>query len=411
MVETIETVIVGGGQAGLSTSYFLKQHGREHIVLERSALPGNAWRNERWDSFTFVTPNWTFLLPAGEYDGPDPDGFMTRAEIVRRFEQYTARHGLPVAFNTRVTSIQPADGSGFLVHTQDKDYRARNVVVANGVFSAKNRPEFAAKIPASIRQLHTGDYKNSEALPPGAVLVVGSAQSGAQVAEELYQSGRKVYLATGAAPHAPRRYRGKDIFTWLLESGFFDRPFEQFKFMGKRFVAPSISGKDGGHALNLHQFACDGVILLGHALDFMDGKMILAPDLKENLEKADRGQKLVLGFIDAYIERAGLDVPPEEIPDRMEGYQAPDITALDLAAEGIRTIIWGVGYGYDAAILSLPRLTLSPAAPPDAPRGVSRDYPGLYFAGFPFLPSFKTGILVGIVDCAQYIAGHIAGRE
>ena len=172
-----------------------------------------------------------------------------------------------------------------------------------------------------------------------------------------------------------------------------------------------ISGKDGGHALNLHQFACDGVTLLGHARDFEEGKMIFAPDLRENLDKADRGQKMVLGYVDAYIERAGLDVPAEDVPVRMEGYQAEEITGLDLAEAGISTVIWGSGYGYDPSILSLPNLNLAPNRPPDAPNGVSRDYPGLYFAGFLFLPSFKSAILVGVADCTRHIAGQIAGSS
>ena len=194
MVESIETVIIGAGHAGLSTSYFLKQQGREHLVLDKASKPGDLWRSQRWDSFTFVSPNWTFQLPGGEYDGPDPDGFMTRDEIVGRLEKYVEKHQLPIAFNTRVTSVQPVDGRGFLVQTQEKDYHARNVVAANGWFQVGKTPPFAAKIPPSILQLHSSSYRNPQSLPPGAVLVVGSGQSGAQIAEELYQSGRKVFL-------------------------------------------------------------------------------------------------------------------------------------------------------------------------------------------------------------------------
>ncbi|HEX7974401.1 MAG TPA: NAD(P)-binding domain-containing protein, partial [Anaerolineales bacterium] len=239
MVESIETVIIGAGQAGLATSYFLKQQGYEHVILEKASKPGDSWRSQRWDSFTFVSPNWTFQLPGGAYDGPDPDGFMPRDELVGRFEKYAEKNQLPIAFDTHVTSVQTVDDGSFLVQTQEKDYCARNVVAANGWYQVGKTPSFAAKIPPSILQLHSSSYRNPQLLPPGAVLVAGSGQSGAQIAEELYQNGRKIFLATGSAPHSPRRYRGKDAFRWLIASGFTDRTFEQMQqFVGHAFVSP-----------------------------------------------------------------------------------------------------------------------------------------------------------------------------
>lgn len=408
MVETIETVIIGAGQAGLSTSYELKQRGCEHIVLDKASRPGNAWRSERWDSFTFVSPNWSFQIPGGEYDGPDPDGYMTRDELVGRFDRYAEKYQLPIAYNSQVLSIQPGDGRGFRIHTQEKDYHARNVVAANGWFQVGKTPSFAGKVPASILQLHTSGYRNPQSLPEGAVLVVGSGQSGAQIAEELYQSGRRVFLATGTAPHAPRRYRGKDLFNWLVESGFADRTFEQMQFLGRAFVAPMFSGKDGGHALNLHQFSRDGVILLGHARDVVDGKLILAPDLKENLGKADTGQKFILNLVDEYIRRTGVDAPLEELPVLTDGYQSPEITILDLQAEAIHTIIWASGYSYDASIFQFS--VLDSFGLPDAPLGASQAYPGLYFVGFPFLPTLKSGFVAGAAHCAAFVAERISGK-
>lgn len=408
MIESIETVIIGAGHAGLSSSYFLKQQGREHVILDKASQPADAWRSQRWDSFTFVTPNWTFQIPGGAYDGPDPDGFMTRAELVGRFERYVEVNQLPVVYNSTVTSIQPADGLGFLVQTQEKDYRARNVVVANGWFQLGKTPPFAHKIPPSILQLHSSCYRSPQMLPPGAVLVGGSAQSGAQIAEELYQSGRKVFLATGTAPHAPRRYRGKDIFRWVVDSGFADRSYEQMRFFGHEFVAPMISGKDGGHALNLHKFYREGAILLGHAVDYADGKLIFAPDLKENLGKADTGQNNMLKNFDGYIQRAGLDAPLEEIPVMMDAYQAPEITQLDIQAEGINTIIWACGYQYDSSIFRMP--VMNQLGLPDAQLGESIPYPGLYFAGFPFVPTLKSGFIAGVAQTAAHIAERIEGR-
>lgn len=404
MVESIETVIIGAGQAGLSTSLALKQHGRENIILDKAGLPGNAWRTERWDSFTFVSPNWTFLLPGGEYDGPDPDGYMTRAELINRFERHVEKYQLPIAYNSLVTSIQPMDGGDFLIQTQDKEYCARNVVVATGWFQVGKTPSFASQIPPSILQFHTSKYRNPESIPPGAVLVVGSGQSGAQIAEELYQSGRKVFLATGVAPHLPRRYRGKDIFRWIYESGFADQTFEQLRFGNRDFVAPMVSGKAGGHALNLHTFCRDGVILLGHARDCVDGKLILAADLRENLGKADGAQKMILGKFDEYIQRAGVDAPLEGPPTMMDGYNTPEITTLDLRAEGISTIIWACGYSFDTSMFKFP--VLNQFGLPDAPSGASSAYPGLYFAGFPFLPTLNSGFFSGI---AKYTALVVDG--
>jgi putative flavoprotein involved in K+ transport len=409
MVESIETIIIGAGQAGLSTSYFLKQQGYEHVILDKASQPGDSWRSQRWDSFTFVSPNWTFQLPGGEYSGLDPDGFMTRAEIVSRFDKYVEINQLPIAFNTHVTSVEPVDGGSFLIQTKEKDYRARNVVAANGWFQVGKTSPIASKISPSILQLHSSNYRNPQALPPGAVLVVGSGQSGAQIAEELNQIRRKVFLATGIAPHSPRRYRGKDIFNWLIDSGFIDQTFEQMRFLGREFVAPMISGKNGGHSLNLHKFYREGVTLLGHAQDYVDGKLIFAPDLKENLGKADMGQKMLLKNIDAYIQRAGVDAPLEDLPALTDGYRAPEITTLDLRAEGINTIIWACGYNYDISFFQLP--VLNQFGIPDAPNGVSNTYPGLYFVGIPFLPTLKSGFLAGVAQCAAYVIEKIKAKR
>jgi putative flavoprotein involved in K+ transport len=409
MVDSIETVVIGAGQAGLSTSYALKQQGREHIILDKAGSPGNSWRSERWDSFTFVSPNWTFKLPGGEYDGPDPDGFMTRAELISRFDRHVEKHQLPVAYNSQVTSVLPVDGGDFLVQTQDKEYRARNVVAANGWFQVGKIPPYSDKIPPSILQFHTSKYRNPQSIPPGAVLVIGSGQSGAQISEELFQSGRKVYLATGVAPHSPRRYRGKDIFHWIYDSGFANQTFEQLRFAGRDFVAPMVSGKDGGHALNLHMFYREGVILLGHARDCVDGKLILAPDLKENLGKADQAQKMILRKFDDYIQRAGVNAPPEDLPAMMDGYKAPEITTLDLQAEGISTIIWACGYSYDASMFKFP--VLNQFGLPDAPSGASSTYPGLYFVGFPFLPTLDSGFFTGIAKNTALVVDGVKGKK
>jgi putative flavoprotein involved in K+ transport len=335
---------------------------------------------------------------------------MGRAEIVQRFEDYIRRYDLPVTFGAGVLSIQRDEGqASYLAATANRLYRARNVVVANGWFRVGGIPAFSAKIPPAILQLHSSSYRNPQQIPPGAVLVVGAAQSGAQIAEELYLSGRKVYLATGGAPRAPRRYRGKDIFEWLEESGFFDRPIEAFEHLpGRTFITPQLTGRDGGHSLNLHQFYRDGVTLLGHARGYANGRMAFAADLAENLAKADQGEQALLQRVDEYIRAAGLQAPEEQITRLNDAYQAPEISSLDLQSAGIASIVWATGYKYDTSLVDLP--AFDDFGYPIARRGVSI-YPGLYFAGLPFLSALKSGFILGVAEDTAHIAAHIASRR
>ncbi|HLU08049.1 MAG TPA: NAD(P)/FAD-dependent oxidoreductase, partial [Oceanobacillus sp.] len=214
MTERFETIIVGAGQAGLAISYYLSQRKRDHVLLERRSI-GEAWRSEKWDSFTLVSPNWTLQLPGFAYAGDDPDGFLSRDAVVHYLEDYARLFNPPVRTGIEVTCLE----DGFRVHTNQGMFEAANVVIATGPFQKPNIPAFSTKIASHIHQLHSRQYRNPQALPEGAVLVVGSGQSGCQIAEELYQQGRKVYLSTGSAIRLPRRYRGKDIFWWAKELG------------------------------------------------------------------------------------------------------------------------------------------------------------------------------------------------
>jgi putative flavoprotein involved in K+ transport len=216
MKEYTDTIIVGGGQAGLAISYYLTQQGRSHLVLEQSSQPANAWRNQRWDSFTFVTPNWMTRLPGTEYHGTDLDGFMSRSEIVTFFQQYVERFKLPVRYGVQVTAIEQESSTQVYTITTPQDvYQSPNVVIATGLFQKPKIPNFSTAFPVKITQLHSSEYRNPDLLPNGGVLVIGSGQSGCQIAEELNRAGRKVYLSVGSTGRAPRRYRGKDIFGWL----------------------------------------------------------------------------------------------------------------------------------------------------------------------------------------------------
>jgi putative flavoprotein involved in K+ transport len=409
MVHQVETIIIGGGQAGLATSYGLQQRHHEHIVLEQAAQAANAWRNDRWDSFTFVTPNWTIKMPGAEYDGSDPDGFLGRAEIIRYFEDYVARFNLPVQYNTRVTAIEPqADDKGYLVTTDRETYAALQVVMATGMFQRPKLPAWSGELPAPIVQLHSGAYRNPAALPPGSVLVVGSAQSGCQIAEELYQSGRTVYLSVSGAGRAPRRYRGKDIFEWLDLNGFLNRTVDKLPSPKAKFGPnPQVSGRDGGHALNLHQFARDGVILLGHVQAASDGSIGLAADLKESLAKVDKFEVELVKMIDSYIEKNGVDAPPEILPQLRDGYAVEEPRELNLKAANITSIIWAAGYRFEFNQVRAP--IFDEDGYPIQQRGVTSQ-PGLYFVGLPWLDTQKSGLLLGVGSHAEYIAEQVAGN-
>jgi putative flavoprotein involved in K+ transport len=405
MMEHIETVIVGGGQAGLATSYYLSQHGREHVVLEQAAQAGNVWRNERWDSFTLVTPNWAFRIPGAEYNGADHDGFMPRDQVIAYFDRYVKRFQPPIQYNTRVVSVKLMDHKGYRVQTPERTFTANNVVMATGFFQQPKIPLSAAGLSPSISQLHSSAYRNPASLPAGAVLVVGTGQSGCQIAEELYQRGRQVFLCTGSAGRAPRRYRGKDIIEWLHEIGFFDLTPDQLPAGMSKFEGiPHVSGTNGGHTLNLHQFARDGVTLLGHLRGAVNDKVLLAPDLYKNLAKADQFELEVLKAIDGYIQANGLDAPAEELPHLRDGYEQPVIEVLDLKTAGVNTVIWAMGYTFDYSLVKLP--VCDGDGFPIQTRGVTRDA-GLYFVGLPWMPSEKSGFLLGVGESAQHVASRI----
>jgi putative flavoprotein involved in K+ transport len=410
MLQKIETVIIGGGQAGLATSYLLSQQGKENIVLEQSARAGNAWRNDRWDSFTLLTPNWSFRLPGAEYKGDNPDGFMAREEIVANFEKYVQNFNLPVQYNVQVNSVQQNEKvDGYLVKSRDTIWDAHNVVIATGLFQRPRLPTFSADLSSRILQVHSGEYRNPQSLPAGAVLVVGSAQSGCQIAEELYLSGRKVFLCVSSAGRVPRRYRGKDIYEWMLLIGLLDRTVERLPSPAARFGSnPHVTGKDGGRTLNLHQFARDGVVLLGHLKDGHENNIRLFNDLKENLAKGDKFETDLVKQIDEYVVMNDLNVPPEKLPVLRDGYEMDEITELDLNAAGITSIIWAMGYSFDFSLVKLP--VFDSDGYPVQKRGVT-DYPGLFFVGLPWIYKYKSGHLVGFGEDAKYIVSEIAARK
>lgn len=404
--EMINTIIIGGGQAGLAMSYLLTQQDRDHLVLEKQEQIGESWRG-LWDSFTLVTPNWQLKLPGYPYQGDEKDGFLTRDEVIDYLEDYAAHFEPPLRFGVEVTAVLPRnEGNGYLVQTTEGDYQAQNVVVAVGAFQSPAVPEFSRKAPEAVVQLHSSEYRNPAALPQGNVLVVGSGQSGCQIAQELQESGRQVYLCTGKAGRLPRRYRGKDSFWWVNRLGLFDQTVADLESPAERFAPnPQASGRDGGQDLNLHQFAREGIRLLGHLDDFQGQKAILADDLHKNLAVADRQAAQFIQGVDKYVQMAGLDAPVESVVELQDGYEQEVITELDLARAEISAIIWATGFAWDFSWIRLP--IFDEWGYPVQDRGVTQ-YPGLYFLGLPWLHKRKSGLFLGVGEDAEHLAEHMA---
>ncbi|HSM40323.1 MAG TPA: NAD(P)/FAD-dependent oxidoreductase, partial [Afifellaceae bacterium] len=346
--ERIDTVVIGGSQAGLSVSYWLKKAGHPHIVLERDTI-GCAWIDKRWESFCLVTPNWMLRLPGFAYVGDDPDGFLLRDEIVDYLKDYAASFDPPLREGVAVRRLSYTP-EGYAVETASGTIQARNVVVCVGYFHEPKLPPCAAAIDDAIFQVHSCHYKAPGQLPEGGVLVVGSAQSGAQIAEELHEAGRPVWLSVSSAVREHRWYRGRDNNYWYDLMGGFDKSFTDPSDPRERYTPnPHCSGKNGGRALNLEKFAADGIRLVGRVRD-ADGTMIaFDTNMIENVRKADRASKDYMRSIDRLIAELRIDAPaagpgntddgePDEKPELVE------TKSLDLAAEGIGSIVWATGF-------------------------------------------------------------------
>ncbi len=326
------------------------------------------------------------------------------------FEKYVENFNLPVYYGVQVNLIdQNVETKKYMVRSGDDNWEAKNVVIATGLFQQPKIPSFSSQLPSTITQIPSGKYRNPQQLPSGAVLVVGSAQSGCQIAEELYKAGRKVYLSTGRSGRVPRRYRGRDIFEWFDLTGFWDRtadhlPSPEAKFTGSL----QVSGGSGGHNLNLHQFSHDGVVLLGRLKGAGDNTIFMERNLKENLAQIDKFEAEIIQMIDFYISENGLDAPLEELPQLRNGYDQEVIPEINLQDEGITTCIWAMGYKFDFNLVELP--VLDRDGYPIQERGVT-GYPGLFFVGLPWLYKLKSGLLFGVGEDAEYIASRIDSRR
>jgi len=407
MDSFLDTIVVGGGQAGLSVSWHLTQSGRQHLILDRGEI-GDTWRN-RWDSFCLVSPNRLCRLPGFPYEGTDPDGFMLRDEIVDYLERYAASFDPPYRARVEVQRITVAEDTGrFTLTTSDGVLTARNLVITVGTHQHPNFPEWHENLPDGVTGLHTRDYRNAEALADGAVFVVGSGQSGCQVAEDLHRSGRKVHLAVGNAGRIPRSYRGRDIFYWDLATGYMTMPVEQHRMgMAVRFKAhPHLSGRDGGHTIDLRRMALDGIQLHGKVLGIEGSRFRLSADLAETLVAIDEFCRDEMEGIDRFIEENGLDNPKEEVA-LVDWSPEPEPALLDLSDAGISTVIYATGFHFDFAWIDLP--VFDERGYPRYDRGVT-EIPGLYFCGLHWLHTQGSGLFFGVGEDAEHVVAHLINR-
>ena len=398
-MERHDTIVIGGGQAGLAMSYRLRERGREHLLLERDRL-GGRWHSERWDSLHYQFPNWSLRLPGHSYSGDDPEGFSHYAAVVDFLADYARKVAPPARAGVDVRSVR-REGDSFVLETSDGPIAADCVVVAAGAFPHPLVPGFADRLSPSILQLHSAHYRSPEQLPPGAVLVVGSGSSGGQIAEELHRSGREVVLSVSRHRRVPRRLLGRDMLWWFLDLGWMDRPIDSFPGR-KPPAAILLSGIDGGHDLDIRQLGADGVTLLGRAVDANGCILSVADNLAELLDDADAACD---NFLKAAGDRArelGMSVVEPEPGLRTQTRSTG--TRIDLAKLGVASVIWCTGYRPAFDWIEIPVFDGDGA--PIQQRGRTA-CPGLYFLGLHWMHSFKSGALFGVGDDAAHIADLI----
>lgn len=400
-VETVDTLVIGGGQAGLAMSAHLRDRGVGHLVLERARI-AERWRTSRWDSLVANGPAWHDRFPALEFDDIDGASFAGKDRIVRYFETFADKIAAPIRCGVEVTSLA-RDGAGFVAETSAGTIAASRVVVATGPFQ---KPLIPTVVPesAGIVQLHSEAYRNPAQLPEGAVLVVGAGSSGAQIADELLRAGRKVFLSVGPHDRPPRAYRGRDFVWWLGALGKWDARAQE---PGMEHVTIAVSGANGGETVDFRRLAARGMVLLGRAGAYAEGRMTIAPDLGDNIRRGDANYLSVLDEADAHVARMGLDLP-EEPEARVIGPDPDCVTnpilSLDLKAEGITAILWATGYALDYSWVKMD--IFEPNGRPRHDRGVT-EVPGLYFLGLPWLSRRASPFIWGVWHDAAWLAGQM----
>ena len=406
-MSSVHTLVVGAGQAGLAVSHCLSDAGIDHVVLERGRL-GERWRYERWDSLRLLSPNWATRLPGWSYRGPDPDGFMSAAELVGYFEAYARSFDAPVEEGSPVRSVERGPG-GFVVRTHEATWQARDVVVATGWCDRPYVPDVAARLDRDVLQLTPSTYRNPTQVPDGRVLVVGASASGVQLADELARAGRDVVLSAGRHQRLFRRYRGRDIWWWLDRIGTFAKTIDQMPDAERARLEGSIPlvGHEDGRDVDLAALQSHGVHLVGRLVDGDGTSVAFADDLETSITEAEARLGRLLDDVDAHVDATGLAgrVPP---PERPAPVTAPAPTGrLDLRREGISTVVWATGFTRSYPWLRVP--VLGPTGEIAHDRGVT-PVPGLYVLGQRFQHRRDSNFIDGVRHDAAFVARHIATR-
>jgi putative flavoprotein involved in K+ transport len=405
-IETVEVLVVGGGQAGVAMSEHLSSFDVDHLVLEQGRI-AERWRSARWDSLVTNGPVWHDRFPGLEFTDVDPDAFAPKERVADYFVAYAEKFDAPIRCGVEVVSVRRSPGQrGFRAETSDGPVDATYVVAATGPFQ---RPAIPAIVPehADVVQLHSNAYRNPGQLPEGAVLVVGAGSSGMQIADELQRAGRQVVLSVGPHDRPPREYRGRDFVWWLGVLGKWDAESGP----GADHVTIVVSGANGGETVDFRRLAARGMTLVGRTISFEDGLMRFAPDLGDNIAKGDANYLALLDEADAYIHRNGLDLPEE--PDaRTIGPDPACVTdpvlEIGLAGAGVTSIIWATGYAVDYGWLQVD--AFDEQGRPRHRRGVSSE-PGVYFLGLPWLSRRGSSFIWGVWHDARHVADHIATQR
>lgn len=405
MGQRVDVVVVGAGSAGLAVSHELTAAGVEHVVLERGQV-GQTWR-DRWESFCLVTPNWTVRLPGGEYDGPAPDGFMPRDDIVAHIRRYATSFSAPVHEGIQVTALESTPGGGLLLRTSAGEVRTASVVLATGAYQKPHRPTGADTLPPWLVQLDAEGYTNPGRLPPGRVLVVGSGQTGCQLAEELQEAGREVVLACGRAPWSPRRLEGRDIVSWMAETPFFDaKPTDLPNPQARLIANVQATGHGGGHDLHFRVLQAMGVTLVGHFRNTEGDRAHFANDLAESVAFGDTRYNELRELIKQSCVARGAR--PPDMPDPLP-FQANPPESLDLNGFGAAIFTSGFRPDYRRWV-AFPEAFDELGFPIHAD-GASTVVAGLYFVGCHFMRKRKSSLLFGVGEDAAIVAGKIAERQ
>tara|TARA_B100001250_G_C19773378_1_gene778329 strand:- start:506 stop:1726 length:1221 start_codon:yes stop_codon:yes gene_type:complete len=406
MENFINTIVVGGGQAGLAVSEHLSNNKIDHIILERNRIV-ERWRSCRWDSLVANGPAWHDRFPTLEFSDIDPESFASKEKIIQYFEDFSKKINAPIHLNVNVEEvIKLPNNNGFKVTTSNGIYKTKNIIAATGAFQEPIYPQIIPE-NSSIKQFHSQYYRNPEQLAEGAVLVVGSGSSGSQIAEELNRSKRDVFLSIGPHDRPPRRYRGRDNVWWLGVLGKWEAKTPNPE---TQHVTIAVSGYDGGKTIDFRKFANTGITLLGMTQEFINEKIYFANDLKENIINGDKNYLGLLDEADAYIKENNLDFPEEpeaRVFDSDPQCIKDPILELDLKKFNIKTVIWATGYKHNFDWMKLD--VFDKFQKPIHNNGISKEK-GIYFLGLPWLSMRGSSFIWGVWKDAKYLAEHIANN-